>query len=178
MHGVGPRMTPEPIAAFGDALARVPVHAWVAVLAVPVIQRLVARLGLWPYALLALPGTAAHELAHWLVAAVTGARPRLPTLWPRRGPRGWQLGAVAFEPAWWRTMPIALAPLALLPASLAWLVAFVAQADGASFAAHAWIAGTLLGAARPSRADLRLAGPGLALVAVVAGAVASAAAMR
>lgn len=162
-------MTSTHLVAAGDALAGVPVHAWIAVLSVPLVQRLVARLGLWPYALVALPGTAAHELSHWLVAALTGARPRLPSLWPQRHARGWRLGAVAFEPAWWRTAPIALAPVVLLPAALAWTVARVAGATGGGFVLHAWIAGTLLGAALPSRADLRLAGPGLAVAAVVAG---------
>ncbi|HZX81061.1 MAG TPA: hypothetical protein VFE72_08940, partial [Lysobacter sp.] len=62
----------------------------------------------------------------------------------------------------------ALAPVLLLPASLAWIVLVVAGASGVWFAVHAWIAGTLLGAALPSRADLRIALPALSLLAAVA----------
>lgn len=148
-------------------LDAIPVPAVVATLCVPLLQRLVARAGLWPYALLALPGTVAHELAHYLVAAVLGARPRLPRLWPARTDAGWRLGAVAFVPRWWRTGAIALAPLALLPGAVAWLVAFAPGASAAALVAHAWVAGTMLNASLPSRADLRLAAPTLLAAGVV-----------
>jgi hypothetical protein len=169
-------MSPRLSASPADLLALAPAHAWAAVLVVPVLQRFVARLGLWPYAVFALPGTLAHEASHWLVAALTGARPRGLRLWPERTPHGWRLGSVAFQPAWWRTAAIALAPLALLPLALIWTIAFVAPADGIAFAVHAWIAGTLLGGSLPSRADLRLAGP--ALVGVLAVALAALLALR
>lgn len=143
-------------------LADVPAHAWATVVAVLIAQRLLRRAGLWAYALFALPGTAAHELAHWLVATLTGARPQWPRLWPVRAETGWRLGSVAFAPAWWRTAPIALAPLALLPVALWWTAHFVADAEGAGMLLHGWVAGTMASASLPSRADLRLAAPVLA----------------
>ena len=149
------------------ALQHVPMRAWLAVAAVLVAQRFARRLGLWAYAAFALPGTLAHELAHYLVALMLAARPRLPRLWPERSEHGWRLGSVAFRAPWWRAGPIALAPLLLVPASLAWLVMFVAGADGAWLALHAWIAGTLLSAGLPSRADLRIAAPTLAVLAAM-----------
>ncbi|GAB1596880.1 hypothetical protein [Lysobacter claricitrinus] len=150
-----------------DTLATVPVGAWCAVAAVLVLQRFARRLGLWLYAAFALPGTLAHELAHYVVALALGAQPRLPRLWPERTGTGWRLGAVAFRATWWRAGPIALAPLLLLPGALAWVVMFLADARGVAIALHAWVAGTLLGAALPSRADLRIAAPTLAVIAFV-----------
>lgn len=139
----------------------VPVSAWLAVAGVLVAERVVARLGMWPYALFALPGTLAHEAAHWLVAKLLFARPRFPDLRPARTARGWRLGSVAFAGPWWRAAPIALAPLALFPLALWWTVALLAPASAGAFAVHAWIAGTLLNAALPSRADWRIAAPSL-----------------
>lgn len=146
-------------------LAAVPPHAWLAVAAVLLVQRLARRFGLWAYAAVALPGTLAHELAHYIVALVLAGDPRLPRLWPRRTDSGWRLGSVAFRAPWWRAGPIALAPVLLVPASLAWLLMFVADARGAWLALHAWIAGTLLSAGLPSRTDLRIAAPSLAVMA-------------
>jgi len=155
-----------------DGLAAVPVHAWLAVVAVLGLQRLARRLGMWAYAALALPGTLAHELAHYAVALVLAADPRLPRLWPERSGHGWRLGSVAFRARWWRAGPIALAPLLLIPGSLAWLVAFVADARGAALALHAWVAGTLLSAGLPSRTDLRIAAPSLLVAGMLVAAYA------
>ena len=154
-------------------MAAVPVSAWLAVGAVLAVQRFARRFGLWAYAAIALPGTVAHELAHYVVALALAADPRLPRLWPQRTERGWQLGAVAFHAPWWRAGPIALAPLMLVPASLLWVLAYVAYARGGALALHAWIAGTLMSAAVPSRTDLRIAAPTLLGLAAVSGAYAA-----
>jgi hypothetical protein len=156
-----------------EGLVALPPRAWLAMLAVLALQRLARRVGMWTYAALALPGTLAHELAHYVVALALRADPHLPRLWPERGEHGWRLGSVAFRAPWWRAAPIALAPLMLLPAALAWLLAFGVDARGAWLALHAWIAGTLLSAALPSRADLRIAAPSLLILglAIVAYAV-------
>jgi hypothetical protein len=146
----------------------VPWWAWLAVASVLALQRVARRMGLWPYAAFALPGTVAHELAHFVVALVLAGDPRLPRLWPQRTEHGWRLGSVTFRAPWWRAGPIALAPLLLMPASLAWLLAFVVDARGGWLALHAWIAGTLLSAALPSRADLRIAAPFIALLGAAA----------
>lgn len=158
-----------------DAIAP---DVWLAVALVLALQRLSARLGLWPFALFALPGTLAHELAHWLVAKVLFAQPTPPRLWPERSDTGWRLGSVRFVPRWWRTAPIALAPLALLPLALWWMAEPATHARGAMLAVHAWIAGTLVNGALPSRADLRLAAPALLLLSAVAFAVAAAVVWR
>jgi hypothetical protein len=67
--------------------------------------------GMWIYAIIALPGTFAHELAHFAVAFVLGAQPSFPSLIPTRTQRGWRLGSVAFRVGHLRALPIALAPL-------------------------------------------------------------------
>ncbi|MGY3266879.1 hypothetical protein [Lysobacter sp. HA35] len=151
-----------------DSLASVPLTAWCAVAAVIVLQRFARRFGLWLYAAFALPGTIAHELAHYVVALLLGAHPQLPRLWPERTATGWRLGAVVFRATWWRAGPIALAPLLLVPAALVWIIVFLTDAHGVWIALHAWIAGTLLTAATPSRADLRIAAPTLGLLAFLA----------
>ena len=148
----------------------IPPAAWLAVGLVLLAQRGVARLGMWPYALFALPGTLAHELMHWGVAKLLVARPRFPALVPERVPGGWRLGSVAFSAPWWRAAPIALAPIALAPLAFWWMGSLLAPASGGAFAVHAWVAGTLLNAALPSRTDWRIAAPSLLLVAVLAGA--------
>lgn len=172
-------MAPDGTAAAVVAYAAsLPPHAVATVLAMLALQRLVRRLGLGAYAAFALPGTLAHELAHYLVALVLAARPRLPDLRPQRTATGWRLGSVAFAAPWWRAGPIALAPLALAPLALEWTRRLVAPASGGAFLLQAWIAATLLAAALPSRADLRIAAPTLALLAAAGLALAAAIALR
>jgi hypothetical protein len=68
-------------------------------------------------------GTACHELAHFLVGLLVGARPSSLSLWPRRAGRHWQLGSVTLTRVrWWNAAPAALAPLliVLLPLGVAW----------------------------------------------------------
>ena len=78
------------------------------------------RDSMWRVALLSLPGTFAHELAHFLVGWILRARPHGFSIWPRPDGRGWRLGSVSFgnigllNGVW-----VTLAPLLLLP--LAWL---------------------------------------------------------
>lgn len=152
----------EPLLAW---LAAIPMRAWFAVVVVLALQRVVARFGMLAYAVFALPGTLAHEGAHWLLAQLLFAKPSFPTLWPERTAGGWRLGSVAFNAGWWRAVPIAMAPLLLLPLAAWWMSTFLSDASGAAFALHAWIAGTLVNASLPSRADLRLAVPGLTILA-------------
>lgn len=73
-------------------------------------------------------GTLCHELAHFLVGLVVGARPVSLTIIPRKAGGGgrqvhWQLGAVAFSRLrWYNAAPAALAPLLIvvLPLAVAW----------------------------------------------------------
>ena len=123
------------------------------VLAALLVLRACSRLGLWCYALAALPGTVAHEFAHWLVALLLGARPGFPSLRPQRGPHGWRLGSVSFRAGFLRSVPIVLAPLLLFPLAWWWTLAFVMPAPWPARAVHAWLAATLLSASLPSSAD-------------------------
>lgn len=65
-------------------------------------------------ALVSLPGTWLHEVAHWVVGIVLGARPVSFSLWPRKDGSSWVLGSVGFERLnIWNAAPVALAPLIL-----------------------------------------------------------------
>ena len=131
--------------------------------------RATSRLGMWPYAIAALPGTAMHEFAHWIVAWLLGARPDFPSLRPQRGPHGWRLGSVVFRAGFLRAVPIVLAPLLLFPLGWWWTLAFVAGAPWPMRALHAWLAATFLSASLPSSADWKIARPALVLLALLGG---------
>ncbi len=74
----------------------------------------------WPrmYAVSLWPGTVAHELLHYVAGLLFGARPLSLSVIPRRKPDGgWLLGSVSFARLrWWNSVPVGLAPLALMPA--------------------------------------------------------------
>jgi hypothetical protein len=123
--------------------------------------------GMWIYALIGLPGTLAHELAHFLMAFVLGARPVLPRVIPKRSGRGWLLGSVPFRAGYPRRLPIALAPLALAPLALWWAGTFLHSAVWPMYGVHVWIVAALVTASLPSTTDLKLALPALVAVAVI-----------
>lgn len=148
-------------------LATVPTLAWWQLAGMLVLLRASTHLGMWSYALLALPGTVAHELAHFVVALLLGASPSFPSLLPQRSERGWRLGSVAFRAGLLRSVPIVLAPLALLPIALAWAVAVLPTAPWPVRLLHLWLIAALAYASLPSRADLRIALPAFALAAAV-----------
>jgi hypothetical protein len=86
------------------------------VILLAVVQGRVGRIGTFWQICWALPGTILHELAHLVVAAVTGGRPTGFSIIPRRDPsgRGWLLGSVTISrPGPISALPSALAPLAL-----------------------------------------------------------------
>jgi hypothetical protein len=124
--------------------------------------------GMWLYALIALPGTLAHELAHFIVAFVLGARPSFPSLVPVRTEHGWRLGSVAFRVGYARAMPIALAPLLLAPLALWWAVSLLHPASWPLYGLHVWIVAALLTASAPSATDFKLALPALCVLLVIA----------
>ena len=138
------------------------------VIAAMLIIRLSRYAGMWIYALIALPGTMAHELAHCSVACVLGARPAFPSLIPVRTQRGWQLGSVAFRVGRARALPIAMAPLLLAPLALWWAAALMHPAPLPLYCLHVWIVAALLTASIPSRTDFKLALPALVVVGVLA----------
>ncbi len=132
------------------------------------LLRASSRLGMWPYALLAMPGTLAHELAHYLVALALLAKPSFPSLVPQHTLHGWRLGSVTFRAGLVRALPIALAPFALMPLALWWAVTLMAPAAGAMYFVHAWIVAALVSASLPSSADFKIALPALAVIAIAA----------
>ena len=138
------------------------------VLGAVLIIRLSRHAGMWIYALIALPGTVAHEFAHFVIAFVLGARPSFPSIRPVRTEHGWRLGSVAFRVGYARALPIALAPLLLAPLALWWAGSLLHPASWPLYGLHVWIVAALLTASLPSATDFKLALPALAVVTVLA----------
>ena len=111
------------------------------------------------YWLFTLPGTFAHELAHWLVAALWSARPRFPSLLPHQRADGhWALGSVAFRPGFFSTGFIALAPAYLLPPLAGGLLLHLGQHPDVTWqAGGGYVFASILLSALPSRTDWALA---------------------
>jgi hypothetical protein len=65
------------------------------------------------WALLNLPATFLHELAHAFVGIISGAQPTRMSLWPKKvGSTSWRLGSVGFTRLrWWNGGAVTLAPL-------------------------------------------------------------------
>jgi hypothetical protein len=125
------------------------------------------------YILFVLPGTLAHELSHWCVALVTNAKPKLPSILPRRTKAGWLLGQVVFSnPRWYNTALVTLAPLMLLPLAVWFYVDEIALLPLISV--WHWLALYMAIAVAystlPSATDIRLAWQYSALV-LIAGCV-------
>lgn len=156
---------PSWIGALWSALSTTDVLVVLAMLA---LMRAASRLGMWVYAAVALPGTLAHELAHYLVALLLFAKPSFPSLVPQRTLHGWRLGSVTFRAGVVRALPIALAPFALLPLALWWAATLMAPVSGALYVVHAWVVAALLSASLPSSADFKIALPALAAIALAA----------
>lgn len=114
------------------------------------------------WAVLTLPATFLHELAHGVVGLLTGARPSSFNLLPRRvDSTRWRLGYVGFlRLRWWNGGAVALAPLlwALVIVALFTHLAVVppALSLGASIAAGVIIVWTLIAIA-PGLTDWTLA---------------------
>jgi len=122
---------------------------------------------MWIFAIVALPGTALHELSHFTVALALGARPSFPSLIPTKVGSVWRLGEVRFQTGHLRAMFVALAPLLLAPFALWWALTFVAHTAWPWYALHVWIVAALLHACFPSRTDWRLAFPAIAVLIVL-----------
>lgn len=127
------------------------------------------------FALVAWPGTTAHEASHGLVGLLLGAKPCEFSLFPKKAPDGesWILGYVAFSNLkWWNAPFTAMAPLMLAPIAI-WLVAewaypWLAKDD---LPAAAWRLGVcclIFQASWPSRQDFKVAAPGLLVLGLLA----------
>lgn len=109
---------------------------------------------------LRLPSTLAHELSHWVVAALTRSAPSAPSIFPRRLAKGvWQLGHVEFQPKVGRAGLVALAPaFVCFPLAVCYLMR--QSSDSAELTTLLWhgiLGGYLLDAAVPSAADFGIA---------------------
>ena len=95
------------------------------VLAMYLVLRSVSR-WMWLLVVLRLPSTIAHELSHFLLGVLCRAKPVGISFWPRRvaGTNQYVLGHVAFENlTFWKTLPVATAPLLILLPLGCWLIA-------------------------------------------------------
>lgn len=126
------------------------------------------------FALVAWPGTVAHELAHALVGFILGAKPREFSLFPKSLGNGqWQLGAVGFVGLrWWNTPWTAMAPMLLAPLSVwaatAWAYPTWLAGDALGALWRLLICALVLQASWPSATDFKLAAPGIGILLVVA----------
>lgn len=123
--------------------------------------------GFW---LVAWPGTAFHELSHYVVGMVLGARPSHISLLPSSD--GTVHGYVTFENlAWYNALPTALAPLMGFVAALA-LMPHLTSDMTWSNAGLWWVTIALVSQSWPSNTDWRAAfvsWPGLAFYAGLGG---------
>jgi len=122
---------------------------------------LAPRFGMWIYSLFSLPGTAAHEFCHWLVGLVLGARPSFPNIVPERSGNAWRLGSVRSSPNILTLIPIAIAPIVLLPIGIWYATVVLVSATGWWWLFHGWITSTMLAASLPSRQDWSIAMPAI-----------------
>jgi hypothetical protein len=131
------------------------------------------RGSMWVIAILSLPGTLAHEAAHFVVGLLLFAKPHGVSLWPRRDGEHWRLGGVSFgRIGLLNGAPVALAPLVLLP--LAWLglvqvlLPLWADARWGWWVAAGYLTATALFAALPSFQDVVLGGRSMLFYAALA----------
>ncbi|HEY0490206.1 MAG TPA: hypothetical protein VGD30_11875 [Telluria sp.] len=109
-------LAPEAICGNGDILLYLLPSA-----ALALVIRILARTHPF-FFLFTVLGTISHELAHFVVGLVTGARPASFTVIPRRVGQHWELGSVMLTRVrWYNAAPAALAPLLviLLPFAVA-----------------------------------------------------------
>jgi len=123
---------------------------------------------MWRVALLSLPGTIAHELAHLFVGFLLHARPHRFSIWPRRHGKGWMLGSVSFRNlGLFNGAFVALAPLLLLP--IAWLclvhvlIPLWIDDHWGWWLFAGYLAATAFFAALPSFQDMKVGGPSILL---------------
>lgn len=130
--------------------------------------RLLGGTWLWPlYALLRLPSTLLHELAHFLVGWLLFAKPTRISLWPQHNGTALQFGHVAFSHLrWYNAAPVYLAPLINAYVAYRLLIQTPFSFDGAWVVG--WLAGCLVQGGMPSGSDWAGAGRSLMAWAVLA----------
>ncbi|WP_198387699.1 hypothetical protein [Burkholderia ubonensis] len=159
----------------GELINGLPMGAYGMYVALFLLTFGLVRCALHPtvFALVAWPGTLAHELSHAAVGLVLGAKPSSMSLWPKSlGEGRWQLGAVEFTNLkWWNAPWTALAPMLLAPLSLAlaltWVYPAWASGDLAATGIALYVCATMLQASWPSSTDFKVALPGLAIIGLI-----------
>ncbi len=132
-----------------------------------------SRSWLMIHAWLRLPGTLAHELLHLAAGLICGARPVSLSVFPRRSPQGVVCGEVLFARLrWWNAIPVAMAPLLLLPAALVLFVRSTQLPVGSESALWVFFGWQALLAGWPSRRDLSHALVATVVIVVLIGIVA------
>ena len=133
-----------------------------------------ARGSKWRLALLALPGTFAHELMHFIVGFLLRAKPSGFSIRPKRAGKGWILGSVSFQKVnLFNGAFVALAPILLLP--LAWLcfirfsLPFWVHHQWGGWLGAGYLTSTILFAASPSFQDMKLGYRSLLLYGMLGG---------
>jgi hypothetical protein len=130
------------------------------------------RDSMWGIAVLSLPGTMAHELAHFIVGALLLAKPHRFSVWPKAVAGGWRLGSVSFgNIGLLNGVFVAFAPLLLLPITWLCLVHVLLPLWNAGrwgwWLLAGYLTATALFAALPSFQDIRLGARSLVLYGVV-----------
>src|ERR1700726_4628455 len=130
------------------------------------------RNSMWRIALLSLPGTIAHELAHFVVGLLLLAKPRGFSIWPKTQSHTWKLGSVSFgNIGLLNGAFVAFAPLLLLP--IAWLCLVHVLLPLWNDSRWGWwllagyLTATALFAALPSLQDIRLGARSLLFYVVI-----------
>ena len=132
------------------------------------------RDSMWRIAMLSLPGTIAHELAHSVVGLLLRAKPQGFSIWPRAQGDTWRLGSVSFgNIGLLNGAFVALAPLLLLP--IAWLcivhmlLPLWNDSQWGWWLLAGYLTATALFAALPSFQDIKRGGRSLLLYAALGG---------
>ncbi len=129
-----------------------------AFIALALVAIQLARRSALLHALLVLPGTLLHELAHWIIATLLGGQPTSLSVVPGRTEHGWRLGSVGIARVrWFNALPIGLAPLLLAPIAVLALI-HASRADAASWVHWAllYVASSAAVSCLPSLQDLKV----------------------
>ncbi len=124
--------------------------------------------------LFTVAGTICHELAHFLVGFLTGAKPTSLSVIPRRTGRSWELGSVTLSRVrWYNAAPAALAPflILLIPVAVAWWRTRSAWHFEWLDVAIAFALAPQFLSAWPSRVDWRIAARSWPYLFIIAGLV-------
>lgn len=159
----------------GGLLNQIPAGAWGMLVVMVAMTFALIRCALHPtlFALVAWPGTLAHELAHAAVGFVLGGKPSNLSLFPKSLGNGrWELGSVSFSNLrWWSAPWTAMAPMLLAPLSFVlavyWAYPVWESGNLATTAIALYVCSTILQASWPSSKDFEVAFPGLVVIGIV-----------